>query len=355
MKQEGGHLYVEGQVNRKPARFILDCGAGANILTPEAAQRFGIVLSGQKVRARGAGTVDAGLATVERIDIGQASLEEESAVVLSLPPQLEVDGLLGYGFFSRFVVTLDYAQGRLTLTSPDKFRPVPDAAALPLRIISNIPFVEAEADGKKGWFQLDTGAAGSLILFAPFVERNGLRSRYSPRIETITGRGVGGLLRGELVRIPTLKLGNVVVRSLIADLSLQTSGSFYDKTLAGNIGTEILHRFTVTMDYSRKKAYLTPNRHFQDPFPQNRSGLAIDLNGFAYTVAAVITGSPGAEAGIKVGDALLAIEGVGVDKLKSQGIREEFRRPAGTVLRLLVRSGSSEKPRTVSVTLRDLL
>jgi predicted metalloprotease with PDZ domain len=156
------------------------------------------------------------------------------------------------------------------------------------------------------------------------------------------------------VRIPSLKLGNLTVKSLIADLSLQTSGSFYDKTLAGNIGAEILHRFTLVMDYSGKKVYLTPNRHFDEPFPQNRSGLAVDLNGFVYTVAAVVAESPGAEAGIKVGDTLLAIEGIGVDKLKSDGIREHLRRPAGTALRIIVRSGS-EKPRTVSVTLRDLL
>ncbi|MES2465067.1 MAG: aspartyl protease family protein [Armatimonadota bacterium] len=355
MRLIGSHLYVEGKVNGKPARFVLDSGAGANILTPEAAERFGVPLKPQKVRAQGAGTVEAGLATVGKIDIGQASLEEETVLVLSLPPQLEVDGLLGYGFFSRFAVTLDYEQGSLTLTSPEKFRAAPEAAVLPLKITGNIPFVEAEADGLKGLFQLDTGAAGSLILFAPFVEKHGLRTRYSPRIETITGRGIGGLLRGELVRIPSLRLGNIVVRSLIADLSLQTSGSFHDKTAAGNIGAEILQRFTVTTDYHARKLYLTPNRRFNDPFPQNRSGLAIDLNDFTYTVAAVVADSPGAEAGIKAGDTLLAIGGVRVDKLKSDGIREEFRRPAGTVLPLIVRSGANEKPRTITVTLRDLL
>ena len=349
-----GHLYVAVKVNGKPARFVLDSGAGANILTPEAAQRFGVTVNEQKVRATGAATVDAGLATVRRIDIGQASLENETSVILSLPPQLEADGLLGYGFFRRFAVTLDYAGGRLILTAPNKFRPVPDATVLPLKLSGNIPFIPAEADGKAGLFELDTGAAGSLILFGPFVAKNALRARYSPRIETITGRGIGGLLRGELVRMPTLKLGKITLKSLIAELSQQTSGSFYDKTLAGNIGAEILSRFTVTTDYQNKKVYLTPNRSFGDPFSQNRSGIAVDLNDFAYTIPAVVTGSPGAEAGIKVGDTLLAIGGVGVDKLKSEGIRDEFRRPVGTVLQLLVRSGS-EKPRTISLMLRDLL
>lgn len=355
LKIEGGHLYVEGKVNGKPARFLLDTGAGANILTPEAVQRLGISLGDQKVHAQGAGTVEAGLAIIDRIDIGQASLEDESAVILSLPPQLEVDGLLGYSFFNRFVVTLDYDASRMTLTSPKTFQPAPEAAVLPLKINGNIPFFEAEADGVKGVFELDSGAAGSLILFAPFVERNGLRARYSPRIATITGRGIGGLLKGELVRMPTLKLGKVVVKSLIAELSQQTSGGFYDKTLAGNIGAGILRRFTVTTDYSRKKLYLTPNRQFEDPFPQNRSGVAVDLDNFIYSVVAVVKGSPGAEAGIKAGDALLAVNDIGVEKLKSEGIRTAFRRPAGTVLSLLIRSGVSEKPRSVSITLRDLL
>jgi clan AA aspartic protease (TIGR02281 family) len=354
IKIQGDHLYVEAKVNGRPARFVIDSGAGANILTPEAAQRFGVTLKDQKIRATGAATVDAGLATVDRIEVGQASLEEETTVVLSLPPQLEADGLLGYGFFNRFVVTLDYEHSRLTLTAPDKFHPAPEAAVLPLKLISNIPFVEAEADGKVGLFELDSGAGGALILFAPFVEKNNLRERYNPRIETITGRGIGGLLKGELVRMPTLKLGNATVKSLIAELSQQRSGSFYDKTQAGNIGSEVLRRFTVTLDYGGKKVYLVPNRDFDMPFPQNRSGVGVDLNNFTYLVAAVVAGSPGAEAGIKVGDTLLAIDGVGIDKLKSEGIREAFRRPAGTVIQILIRSGA-EKSRTVSVTLRDLL
>ena len=50
-----------------------------------------------------------------------------------------------------------------------------------------------------------------------------------------------------------------------------------------------------------------------------------------------------------------AINGQGMDKLKSEGIREQFRRPVGSILELLIRSGAAEKPRRVQITLRDLL
>ena len=41
LKVLGEHVAVEGTVNGQPLRLILDTGAGANVLTPEAAKRLG--------------------------------------------------------------------------------------------------------------------------------------------------------------------------------------------------------------------------------------------------------------------------------------------------------------------------
>jgi clan AA aspartic protease (TIGR02281 family) len=352
---EGGHIYLEAKVNGKKGRFVLDSGAGATVLTPEGAKRLELPLSDQKIRANGAGAVQASLTKIEKLEIGGAKMRDDFVVVLPLPPQLKVDGLLGYGFFSKFIVTLDYEKRQLTLAYPDGYQEPTSTTSLKLELQNNIPFIAGEVDGIPGLFRLDTGSNAALSLFAPFVEENGLRNKYKPRIETVVGRGVGGLLYGDLVRIPSLKLGDVEVRSLITDLSRQTTGAFFDKKIAGNIGSEVLHRFTVTFNYPGKKLYLTPNRLYKDPFPQGRSGLGVDLQDNDYVVIAVVPDSPATEAGLKVGDVVLALDGVGVNKLKSTGIQESFRRPAGTTVELLVRSAPDEKPRKVTLTLRDLL
>lgn len=50
------HIHVDGAIDGKPARFIVDTG-GVNLLTPEAAKKFGLVAEG-KLAARGCRRTD---------------------------------------------------------------------------------------------------------------------------------------------------------------------------------------------------------------------------------------------------------------------------------------------------------
>ncbi len=354
-EERGGHLYVTGSVNDKPARFIIDTGAGGNVLTPAAALRFGLTSSGD-VTVSGAGKADAYRATVKRLEAGGAVVENEWAIVTALPPELNCDGLLGYGFLSRFVTTLDYENKRITWTRAGKWKPAarPDAD-LKLFLEKNLPHVDGVVDGIKGRFELDAGNQGGLILYKPFVEKNGLRTRYSPRIETITGRGVGGYLYGDVVRVPALTLGALTLNGVVAELSRQESGAFFEQKIAGNIGAEILKRFTVTFDYGGKRVYLTKNAAFTAPFDANRSGLGADYENGRFFIVAVVPGGPGDTAGVKVGDTIIAINDTPANKLTPSKARERMRGAAGTVIELRVRTGDTGPVRTVKITLRDLI
>jgi len=354
-EERGGHLYVTGSVNDKPARFIIDTGAGGNVFTPAAAARFGFA-AGASVTVNGAGAVEAYQATVRHLEAGGAVVENEIAIVTPLPSELECDGLLGYGFLSRFVTTLDYENKRITWTRAGKWKPsVRPDADLKLFLDKNLPHVDGAVDGIKGRFELDAGNQGALILYKPFVDKNGLRTRYSPRIETITGRGVGGYLYGDLVRVPSLTLGELTLNGVVAELSRQETGAFFEKKIAGNIGADILRRFTVTLDYGGKRVYLTKNRGFNAPFNGNRSGLGADYENGRFFIVAVVPGGPGDEAGVKVGDTIIAIGDTPINKITPSEARERMRGPAGTVVELRLRTGDTGPVRTVKLTLRDLI
>jgi Periplasmic protease len=352
---DGGHIFVDGTLNGKPARFVLDSGAGANIFTPDAAKRFGLK-SLAAAQARGATTVDAFQTRIDRLSVGGAVLENEQGYVVPLPPQLACDGLLGFGLLRHFAVTIDYEKKRLILV---RGKPALDAGttAADLGFDNNIPTVEAEVDGEKGRFRLDTGAGDALTLFKPFVDQKKLRDRYSPRVETVTGRGVGGLLKGDLVRVGSFKIGGAEIKGVITELSRQESGAFHDDHEVGNIGSGILHRFTVTFDYPNKRLYLRPNAHFSAPFSQSRAGIAVDMReDGTYYVAHVVPGGPAAEAGIQTGDLVLAIDGTPIKQMTSSAIRAVFRQTGDRSVRVEVQDASGAAPaRTVTVKLRDLL
>ena len=353
LKPVGEHVAVEGTVNGQPLRLILDTGAGTNVLTPEAAKRLGLTLTNASFQVKGAGNelMTVKQAKIPEVRFGTARLKNLSAVVVALPAALEGDGLLGFDLFNRFVTTLDYASKTVTFSPPGTR---PGGTPVPLRINNSLPEIEASIDGIRGWFRLDTGAGDALTLFAPFVEKNKLREKYPNRIETIVGRGVGGLLKGDMTRMESFTLGGYTIEKLPVDLSRQTGGAFFDESVAGNVGSTLLKRFVVTFDYSGNRLFLTRGPLFRAPFELNRSGLSLDFEGGKVSVVAVIPKSPGDEVGLKEGDMVTALDGRPIAEFKPGTVRAALRRKPGSTLKLSVQSAEAA-PREVLLTLRDLL
>ena len=97
------------------------------------------------------------------------------------------------------------------------------------------------------------GARSALLLFGPFVEKHGLRAKYAPKIEGITGWGIGGPVRSQVARVGRLTLGAVEVRDLVARLSLQRAGVLATGETAALVGPDVLSQFTLVVDYSRRQ------------------------------------------------------------------------------------------------------
>ena len=355
LKTLGEHVAVEGTVNGQPLRLILDTGAGTNVLTPDAARRLGLTLTNADFQVKGAGSelMTVKQARLPEIRFGGAKLRNLTAVVVPLPAALECDGLLGYPLFNAFVTTFDYGARKVTFAPPGTR---PSGTPVPLRLSeSNVPEIEASVDGIRGWFRLDTGAGDSLMLYAPFVARNKLREKYPNRLETVVGRGVGGLLRGDIARMESFTLGGYTIEKLPVDLSRQMGGAFFDTSAAGNVGSSLLKRFVVSFDYQGGRLFLTRGPLFRAPFELNRSGLSLDFEDGKVSVVAVVPKSPGAEAGLKEGDLVVALDGKPVTELKPGVVRAALRGKPGAALKLSVQSVGAAAPREVVLTLRDLL
>jgi len=356
MELRGVHIFVDISINGKPATFVLDTGASANVITPDAMKRLHLTPGEEQTPLTGAAGRAGSVSNVKiaSLEVGAARMQNQIAYVIPLPEALPCDGLLGTPFLQKQVVTIDYEHSQLTITPKREFSPPASAAALPLRFYGNTPFVEAIADGCKGWFRMDTGAGNGATLFAAFAERNHLQGKYTPSVRIVTGRGVGGLLTGDLVRLPTLAVGPFKFSKAVTELSRQTTGTFGDKQNAGNIGGEVWQRFTVTLDYMDRKAFLVPNARFEVPFAAPRSGLAVDTDKGVNIVRDVTPNGPGAEAGIVVGDIVTAADGVPMGQIKPSDFTALLRADPGTKVRLHIQSADKSE-RDVTLTLRELL
>jgi predicted aspartyl protease len=353
------HIYVQARINGKePVRVLVDTG-GVNLLTPQAATALGVAFEGA-MEARGAGeeSVDLALAKVDSLGLGDATLRDQVFYVIDLGRLEDAEGipfagLVGFEVFKRFAVTIDYADRRLTLVRPERFEYRGNGTAVPFVFQHRIPQIQGTLDGIPGAFTIDTGSRSSLTLHAPFVAEHELQAKYAPTVEAMSGWGVGGPVRSHRARGGTLVLGEVAVPGVALDLFTGERGAFAAKHVAGNIGGGVLARFTVTFDYARQRMYLEKNRLFDQPDTHDRSGLWINRAGGAFTVEDVVPGSPAAQAGVRVGDRITAVDGQAAAGLSLADTRARWRGAApGTRVRLRIENAQGS--RAAELVLRDL-
>lgn len=354
------HIYIEGRVNGKgPFTFIVDTG-GHNLLSPTLAKAAGVTVSGSSVGS-GAGekTVTSGFAPVKEIAFGPLRMTDQTAIIQSVyEPEIEgipVDGMVGFELFRRFAVRIDYGARTITFTDPKRFEPGDAGVAMHFRFYDHLPQIEGDVDGLPAVFDIDTGSRSQIDVTTPFAARNGLYARYPKQALATTGWGVGGPTQDYMVRLPSLSLGGVRVGDVPSGLSDSKRGSISDANFGGNVGSGLLRRFVVTFDYAHQTMWLKP----LDPQPADasaydRSGMWINASPAGFTVLSLVAKGPAAEAGLKSGDVITALNGKPARMEELSDARILLRDlPAGTHVPVEIRRDG--QPMKLQIVLRDLI
>jgi predicted aspartyl protease len=301
-----------------PFDFLVDTGSIFDVVDTERASELRISSTGDRA-AGGAGEATMTTSTATGVRLGVADLELEPQNVEVAPIDAAVgrlegrrlDGLLGYDFFSRFPVELDYASGTLATGRE------PRGNEVGLRLVRRHPFVRVafQLGGRRFEqdFVVDTGFRSGLVLASPFVRAANLPELAGRTIEATTGTGIGGPTIERVGRAARVELGPFVLEDVIVNLSEARAGTLADPGFGGILGTEILRRFTATFDYPGSRLFLEPNTSYGEPFEFDLSGLFLTA-GDGIEVLSVVERSPAAEAGIRPGDRVLT--GMPLDQLR---------------------------------------
>jgi len=301
----GNLIYLKVNVNgSKPLWFDLDSGASGCVIDQRLAKQLRIKTEGKAAgTGAGKGTYDIIFAKNVTYDISGIKLKVENSYVIDLSSNITImgrplDGIIGYDFFARYVVLIDYDAGVLRLYDPQTFNYSGSGEIVPLTLKKKTPYITgklkvAGREAADREFLIDTGSADA-------VDDDLIAESTAPKLEIIAGVGLGQEFRSTLGGIEWLQLGKLSVEKAFG-----VSGG------RALLGGEVLRRFTVILDYSRGRMILEPNRYYKNGFVLDASGadLRFAPEGKQFKVHSVHKNSPAEEAGLREGDIITAIDG----------------------------------------------
>ncbi len=362
------HVWIKASINgAPPADFLLDTGCSITAIDRHYADRIGLKAEGTMAVQGVAGTDEGSFAritslavsssgsarvTVRDLKVGLVDLGEGFEAVLWRP----VAGLIGYDFLSNFVVRIDYDRGIVTLTDPKKFAYTGAAEPIPIRLFSGIPTVQVTVDGGcTGEFVVDCGNGFGLDVHASMVRQCRLLSRVAGRrqVEVYSG-GIGGATINWFSRLDSVRIGGHTWPEPIAGLTLGSRGLIGSRDYAGNIGNGVLERFVVTIDYERRRLYLEPGRRFLERDRFSRSGAFLVKLTDRVLAGQIIRGSAAHQAGLKLRDLVVTIDGKPASRFTPEELDRMFVRGDEGSTHTLVIERDGER-RTLELKLKDVL
>lgn len=303
---------------------------------------------------------------------------------ISLHLGVPVNGIMGYDFFKNYPVEINYIQHRMYIhTGVEQVKNIGKYESLPITMEKKKPYIQASLHMKgkdiPAKMLLDLGNSDAVWVFPKTIE--GLHYQGA-RFDDYLGRGFNGDVRGKRGRIHSVSLGKYILYKPIASFPDQESlrSVLLAKNRAGSIGTEIISRFSVVMDYPNNRFYFKKNKYFNYPFKYNMSGLDIKHDGVqwaqtlvkmevesaqdpkealeksgtkvikspgrfqykfelkpAYTITGVRKGSPGDIAGLQEGDQVISVKNIPTSELTLEHIVQILSLKEDKVINIVVK------------------
>jgi hypothetical protein len=311
------HIYLPVNIMGKEQLWVLDCGASVNVIDSSFAAELGLAFEGP-IKGQGAsGVVNFYFVTLPAYTVGGIQFEEQKVVALSFRQMfhkalgLDVVGILGYDFLSRFVTKIDYAKQAISFYHPDRFEYTGNGTVFDSPLEGNMLILPVTVDGKySGKWTLDIGAP-DLDFRYPYASSQGLLNREG--IDVMMG-DAAGLTTTRISKYETVEVGGFVLKDpLIGTPHEEGTGAFSQETVIGNIGNSLFRNFVLYLDYENQRVILEKGDDFGQEFPRTKSGLQFYYNADDdIEVVFVSPDTPAHEAGFEKGDIIKAINGIDV-------------------------------------------
>ncbi len=324
--------------NAGPYNFVLDTGVGLMIITDPTLIDSIHIPNKRTIKVSGFGegaAYEAFVTTPLNVNVSGIVSHNVSAAIfkkdhfgLSQYTGVKIHGLLGHEFFSALAVKINFTDSLITVTKPENMRRFKTGSRIPINIEDNKPYLKTPitlSNGKQQVkkFIIDLGAGHAISL-----EKVADKTLYSQQlINANLGIGLNGLISGYKGRVKEIQIGKYKIKNVLTSYP-DDNGRALKVPRDGNLGLEVLKRFTIVFNYSGNEMYIKSNVGFKASFEHDMSGLQYYAGGKGYKhifVESIEPGSPGEEAGICEGDEITAINFKSVANMTLEEIDNLFK------------------------------
>ncbi|MFZ1947048.1 MAG: aspartyl protease family protein [bacterium] len=352
-----GHLFIPVVVNGVERLWILDTGASVTVVDRSFADAIGLKGEGDITGVASGGNVSVSFATLPPFEVKGIRFKEQTVAVIdfgSLIRRLGVDigGVLGFDFLSRFVTRVDYANEMVSLYDPERFEYDGPGRAVDVHLKESVFEVRAVLDGAHaGTWLFDIGA-GLVSLDGRYALREGYAGN---RGVVKMGHGAASEYQIKVVRADSLQLAGFTVYEPLVNFNYGGTDSVFTADNLGGLGNSLFRHFIVYVDYSGERVILEKGEKFNQAWPEDKSGLGVGWTAGrdGVEVLYVSPDTPAAAAGFEKGDIIRSVGGVAVEPADGVlRVRELLRGPAGTAYDVMTERAGRET--TLTLTLADL-
>jgi hypothetical protein len=356
----GSYVVIRVRINDSSVlNLILDSGIRNTIITE--------LMSGDKISLNysnvkelmglgGGEHLEAYASNYNTLKIGKLKLNYKTVYVLkndifnlSKHTGTKINGLIGVDFFQDYAIEIDYTAKRVRFFESKSFDTPKGYEVLPITIETQKMFVdlsvlESDTTHKTVKMMIDTGAELGAWFQTSSKESVHLPSKW---IRGTIGEGFNGLITGKYAHLPQICFGNFCLKNPIVSFpdSLTINGIIAVSKRDGTIGSQLLSRFNLIIDYKDKKLYFKPNENFNNKYSYNIAGIEIVQITPYVTLSEVLdvwANSPAELAGVKKGDQINEVNGTTAFEMTVGEIRKIFETPSKTPLRLRLMRGNKE-------------
>lgn len=273
-------------------RFMLDTGASYTSVDPDAIERLTgrRVPTGKWVRLRGG---QAGSMKINKIKVKSHEMDRTARAVGT-----SLDGILGFPTFESLLLTLDYPAEEIRVSRGSL--PEIDNKVI-FRDVGKVrPFLALEIGGTLIPVLVDSGFTGGVTL----RESDPLEWAIEPRAVSSSVRHHGSRLNRTGRLDVNVTYGPLIMEQPIVDIIEEGT------RLSGE---DVLRRFVWTFDQRSRRIRMVASS--EDPIrfdPERGTGLALRPTDLGFEVYEVFPDSAAAEARLRKGDVIVAIDGTPV-------------------------------------------